>query len=673
MTDRIKAQETETQHFTSLIATAERKSDTQTILRQIERASENQLVWQVTSSRDEKAKKFLRMLYTCPYNDRKDRNDDRVPGTCEWFTGHERFRDWNNNDGSSLLWVSADPGCGKSVLSKYLIDEALPSIGKRTICYFFFKDDFPDQKRSTIAIASIIRQLLIAQPHLLSDSILQKMEIDGEKLVESFRGLWGILMDITTSSGSGEIIFVMDALDECEEEGRDELIGAVRQLYPRENNSRKLKFLLTSRPYGHIRSELLRLENQIIHLSGENETEVENISQEINLVISKRVEDIGERKNLNPDERKFLREQLTVVPNRTYLWVSLTMDYIEHLPGFTKGNFRRKVQDELPQTVEDAYTKILNGSPEKEKARRLLHIILAAKRPLSVEELSIATALNREAQSRDDILDEMESVDRFKTTLRDLCGLIVVIVDNKAYLLHQTVKEFLAQDSSQPDNSHSWKHAFAAAESNKVLAEICVWYLCADLAKANQLYGFSEYPALFWPDHFREAGFHRQDRMTMLGSNLCVLESGLRHTWSHVQRKLGAFPKSGSPLIVACFFGLDAVVNQLLDTGKVDMNPKDSGFGQAPLSWAAIFGYASVVRLLLDTGKVDMNSKNLDSQTPLLLAAKNGHASVVRLLLDTGKVDINSKDLNGRAPLSWAAKNGHESVVRLLIDRGARR
>ena len=362
----------------------------------------------------------------------------------------------------------------------------------------------------------------MAQPHLISDSILHKMETDSERLVESFRGLWGILMDITTSSGSGEIILVMDALDECEEEGRDELIGAVRQLYSRENNSRKLKFLLTSRPYGHIRSELLRPENRIIHLSGENEKEVGNISREINLVISKRVEDIGERKNLNPDERKFLREQLTAVPNRTYLWVSLTMDYIEHLPGFTKGNFRRKVQDELPQTVEDAYTKIVNGSPDKEKARRLLHIILAAKRPLSVEELSIATALNREAQSRDDILDEMEFADRFKITLRDLCGLIVVIVDNKAYLLHQTVKEFLVQDSSQLHNSHSWKHAFAVAESNKVLAEICVWYLCADLAKADQLDGFSEYSALFWPDHFRKAGFHRQDRMTMLGSNLCL-------------------------------------------------------------------------------------------------------------------------------------------------------
>lgn len=114
-------------------------------------------------------------------------------------------------------------------------------------------------------------------------------------------------------------------------------------------------------------------------MNGDNQNELENISQEISLVISKRAEDIGERKDLNPEERKFLREQLTAVPNRTYLWVSLTMDYIEHLPGFTKGEFRRKVQDAMPHTVEDAYEKILNGSPDQAKARRLLHIILAVK------------------------------------------------------------------------------------------------------------------------------------------------------------------------------------------------------------------------------------------------------------------------------------------------------
>jgi ankyrin repeat protein len=41
-----------------------------------------------------------------------------------------------------------------------------------------------------------------------------------------------------------------------------------------------------------------------------------------------------------------------------------------------------------------------------------------------------------------------------------------------------------------------------------------------------------------------------------------------------------------------------------------------------------------VVRLLLETGKVDVDSKDSDGQTPLSLATENGHEAVVQLLLE---------------------------------------
>jgi ankyrin repeat domain-containing protein 50 len=124
------------------------------------------------SARIEKVNKCLQMLYTCPYKDRKERNDERVPGTCEWFTTHPRFEEWNENEMPSLLWVSADPRCGKSVLAKYLIDHVLPSNSKRTTCYFFFKDDFPDQRSATNALCAILRQLFLEKRHLLQQSTL---------------------------------------------------------------------------------------------------------------------------------------------------------------------------------------------------------------------------------------------------------------------------------------------------------------------------------------------------------------------------------------------------------------------------------------------------------------------------------------------------------------------
>ncbi|TPR05197.1 Fungal specific transcription factor domain family protein [Aspergillus niger] len=421
-------------------------------------------VEQGSDPRDEKVKEFLSLLNTCPYEDRKNRNNRRVPGTCEWFTTHLKFTNWQqstSHDLAGLLWVSADPGCGKSVLTRYLVDEVLCN-EKQTVCYFFFKDDFPDQRNAAGALSPILHQIFVAQPQLLSDTVLKKLETDGEKLIQSFHKLWDILMSVSAQEEAREIICILDALDECRD--RDELIEAVTMFYQGLHRDRKLKFLMTSRPYPHIERLFWKLRTRLptIHLSGDGEEEVQKISHEIGLVISKRVSDIGKQRSLEEDERNLLEQQLTAVENRTYLWVSLTLDVLENMPGFTKGNIRRVIQH-LPTTVESAYERILDRSLDKKKAKVLLHIITAAVRPFSLEELSFAWAIhiNLVDTNLTAISDDLEPKERFRETLRDLCGLFVVVIDEKIYLLHQTAKEFLVQSniSTVKQNSQvtGWK------------------------------------------------------------------------------------------------------------------------------------------------------------------------------------------------------------------------
>lgn len=67
----------------------------------------------------------------------KDRVEEMVADTCQWFLKNDYFEIWLKQESGPLL-VSADPSCGKSVLAKYLIDHGLPR--SATICYFFFKD-----------------------------------------------------------------------------------------------------------------------------------------------------------------------------------------------------------------------------------------------------------------------------------------------------------------------------------------------------------------------------------------------------------------------------------------------------------------------------------------------------------------------------------------------------
>ena len=59
----------------------------------------------------------------------------------------------------------------------------------------------------------------------------------------------------------------------------------------------------------------------------------------------------------------------------------------------------------------------------------------------------------------------------------------------------------------------------------------------------------------------------------------------------------------GMPLLRrAARNGHERGVKLLLDTGKVDVDSKDSQYGRTPLSWAAAKEHKAVVKLLLDTG-----------------------------------------------------------------------
>ena len=65
--------------------------------------------------RDEKEAELLESLAS-DYKSDKDSVSARVPGTCERFFEDNRFLKWRDSKHSRLLWISAGPGCGKSVL-----------------------------------------------------------------------------------------------------------------------------------------------------------------------------------------------------------------------------------------------------------------------------------------------------------------------------------------------------------------------------------------------------------------------------------------------------------------------------------------------------------------------------------------------------------------------------
>lgn len=232
----------------------------------------------------------------------------------------------------------ADPGCGKSVLTRFLINSyKKPDTEFSSTCYFFFKDNSEVNRSAVNALASVLHQLF-SQNHRLIKHALPFYRQNGNTLSQLFEFLWNIFEITITDSAAGETLIFLDALDECEERTRTALVRKFASLFSSDQHKGLLKVLITSRPSTPIGDEIWRgkIDPASIKLTGENELEMEAIRSEIDLVIREKIKHFGELRKyrgIEDSAHEILLDHLLQVDNRTYLWVILVFPELERIAG----------------------------------------------------------------------------------------------------------------------------------------------------------------------------------------------------------------------------------------------------------------------------------------------------------------------------------------------------
>ncbi len=643
------------------------------------------------------------------YESQKDQNPPRENNTCQWALQNSKYIEWRDIDTKKLLWISADPGCGKSVLARYIIDGDLPkAIPNTLILYYFFKDTNPEQRSVARAISSMLHQLFAFQPCLIRHALPSYHRI-GPALSTTFPKLWSIFTAAALDPLTGRLTCVLDALDECAEQ--KELIEALEKLclqhQPRFSESR-LKFLLTSRPYFDLRSRFNKLlqASDNIELAGNDESA--SMKTEIDLVIKSKVAKFASDTCLKESVSDHLTKRLLNTENRTYLWLRLIWEIIEKNLSGTITAMNRLI-DKLPSDIHDSYETLLRKCPDAPFAKRVLQVLLVAYRPLTLEEIDHAININEQTSSYADL--ELEGSTHLYDTLPSRCGLMVSIVESKVYFLHQTVKEFLLNEAGiKASAERTWQCSLDLRESHQLMAEICLRSFCFPEVKLDELNvwnalfpeharemepneycqgkGLLSYSAIYWAEHFRGQNNSKGMRFIehCLETSDCVFNVG-RHkhhgTTFHVasysgHEKIvqimldrGADVNAqggiyGNALQIASWIGHEKIVQILLDRGAV-VNVQSGIYGNA-LQIASTRGHEKIVQMLL-SGGANVNAQTREDQTPLQAASYNGHEKVVQILLDN-EADVNVQGKLGSA-LRIASGFAHEKVVRILLDNGA--
>ncbi|RYO81906.1 hypothetical protein DL762_006888 [Monosporascus cannonballus] len=543
-------------------------------------------------------------------------DQSRVPGTCEWFFNDDRFRKWRDSNTSSLLWVSAGPGCGKTVLSRALVDEHRLStnVTTSTVCHFFFKDGDERRMYSTNALCAILHQLLTRDPSgKLIRHALPRHKNYNKSLANNFFELWRILVECARSPDTGEIICILDALDECDESSGKQFIHELRKLYCEadqlSHSSLKLKFLITSRPYDNLEASFGTFSGTTTYLRFDGDDKSDQISREINLVIDARVQDIAT--GFTAEDQQKISERLKSMEHPTYLWLYLTFDIIKKSPSqYGRLSDVEELLSNLPPGVSDAYEKILSRSPDRRRTEILLQIMLAAARPLTLDEASVALtlALSEQIASHAALESKLWPRDNFESVVKNLCGLFVNVYGSKLSFIHQTAREFL---TAAPEPNMKWKGCFNLPGSHSTISRCCLDYLllpdlptqARDDSTNDKKYPFIKYAAAYWPSHYvsqeaADADRHRKDART-----LCNVAGRQASIWapSYFRRRYYRW-EGGTDLGLASYLGLKPVVKDILLEEKIDVDVQ--GEDGTALQIAVGCGHSDIVRMLLDKGAV---------------------------------------------------------------------
>jgi ankyrin repeat protein len=629
---------------------------------------------------------------TSTYEQFKNINPDRVEQTCQWALSHPLYQRWRDSATNDLLWISADPGCGKSVLSKSLVDEELRSgADGSTVCYFFFKDN-DEQKSIATALCALLHQLFQHQPHLLQHAV-PAWNKDGSKLQQETDELWRILLAATSDEAASNTTCVLDALDECRDRDRSDLIAKLARYH--ENTTTQgprqswLKFIVTSRPYDDIQRGFEQVPPPLpaIRLRGEQEND--QIHAEINRVIHVRVLQLADELDLHESTSARLEQSLLAMEHRTYLWLHLA---IHDIRMTLRDSFRPDEEsiESVPSSVEGAYEKILArvAKVQHRKVKLILQIIVAARRPLAVGEMALALGLATSKQHRISTNAQIDPVHLGKQ-LRHWCGLFVFVNQSRIYLIHQTAREFLIArqeyDRSMNFAPNTWRHCVQQAEMEQTMTSICIRCLNLEdrevpssdelpteiLVAGESTKKFTEYCCEWWTTHYSlsqdasgEDTF--QDVLALYDTEGEAFKFWFNCFWAKTRPYDDA--KSMTPIRLAAVSNHDKVLDHFLDRMGMDIDARDQD-GRTALYWASILGHDKIVQMLLDTG-ADANGQSGWCGSALQAASAGGYDMIVQTLLDKG-ADVNGQGGWYGNALQVASAGGHDKIVQTLLDKGA--
>jgi len=168
---------------------------------------------------------LLSWLSDFPYEQRhEERYAKKHPGTGDWLIQHDKFQSWVQSPSSTVLWVYGGPGTGKSFLAANVLEHITSKKAldeDAGIAFVYYDHQVAAQQDRNHAVRAMLKQLCrtrkVAPEHLLQAK-QKALPVGSAEDLKAIAGLYR------------ELFIVVDALDECAQGNRPEMVDLLREI-----------------------------------------------------------------------------------------------------------------------------------------------------------------------------------------------------------------------------------------------------------------------------------------------------------------------------------------------------------------------------------------------------------------------------------------------------------
>lgn len=574
------------------------------------------------------------------------------------------------------------------------------------ICFFSCIEKQRDDAK--VILGSIIFQILVKRRYLIRH-VERALEHDkaGIKLIQSFESLWDLFTAIISDEQLGRISIIIDALDECNATSKNHLTKAIAKLLGRlrSSTSQLLRFLVTSRPEFMI-AKYFNSDDSYEPLYLPLDDAQDQINGDLRKVIHEGIRPIAKNTQAKQSDIDELEDFLNKNADQSFLWAKLNMELLDEELSTAARDFR-SILAGVPRNMTETYRRLVGKIQPRwvDFARKLLQIIIASSRPLSLEEINIlitTQGMTPEACQALARIEEQQLHTNIRMDIAKVLGSLVRISDSKVYLVHITLKKFLIEDLLSPalTGNHNAQHPerddLELRRANLFLASACMAYLslgCFTEDIYSKETSCNERVSLGSSQDGCQPGREEESQMSLQADK----ESADGYSYGHRQQWIEIVDDETRARVAqryrlfeyaATFWAEHFAQGQEL-AGKrlrnLALRLSDEHYQHSRLNWlrffwsttwcwpgiavfdqigiAAVFGHYTLLKTLLEDA-VFLNAESL--ATALYWASRNGHDQCVVSLLQTS-VDPDACVVAAQSALCSAANIGHLNVVEALV------